>query len=830
VKRERPSESPSGESIVYGRVQGVYGVPYGSPGTPPFGEKKPRKIDLSSSDLKIFFTRVSKNLCDNTHALLSAKEEYFAHLSCRFGLPPQKNDSSPLNFKMSHRRKRQKLSGHEQEQSSREVDDEQLSHSKTERRSLFVRSLAQNTTTEDLTEHFSQSDPIKHALIVNDPLTKQGRGYGFVTFADAEDAQQALKDFDGTMLNGKKMKLEIAEPRHREEETGHDDGPIVSKRKGQTADEPQPSSKLIVRNLPWSIDTSEKLTHLFLSYGKVKHAVVPKNRSGRMSGFGIIVLRGRKNAEKALQGVNGKVVDGRTLAVDWAVDKETWQKVQKDEPLNSLPSEEVEGLPNEDEINEYDDNDAGHLMEPNLEASEEEEQMVEASSEVDDGEGSFASLEVDGSRDSAALAQTSSEESTIFVRNLPFTCTDEDVDDHFSQFGRVRYARIVVDATTGRSKGTAFVRFSKQADAERCIREAPKTTATKAIGNAVLSSSDNKTNSVLQDELLDPTGKYSIDGRILQVAKAVNRLEADRLTKEGAARRNARDKDKRRLYLLTEGSISSNSPLYKQLSSSEIGMREASAKQRRTLVESNPSLHLSLTRLAVRNIPHSISSKDLKALAREAVVGFATDVKGGLRQPLSKEELSRAREEMSIAERERKLKGKGVVKQAKIVFEGRKGEKVAESSGAGRSRGYGFIEYYTHRSALMGLRWLNGHAIDYEALVSGKANKVDKSERKKRLIVEFALENANVVHRRKERESKPRKRGDLREGNMGIANQDERRERRRASAAAKTTERQEDLKEDRDRAAGREENAKRQKIIANKRAKRRARKASSSKR
>ena len=235
----------------------------------------------------------------------------------------------------------------------------------------------------------------------------------------------------------------------------------------------------------------------------------------------------------------------------------------------------------------------------------------------------------------------------------------------------------------------------------------------------------------------------------------MGKSEASRLTEEGTKRRHTRDNDKRRLYLLSEGTIAKGSPLYQKLSPSEIAMREASAKQRKTLIQSNPSLHLSLTRLSIRNVPRSITSKDLKALARDAVVGFAKDVKARSRKALSKEELHRDYEGMKQAEQDRRLKSKGIVKQAKVVFEGREGSKVQEAEGVGRSRGYGFIEYYTHRCALMGLRWLNGHAIGTAGLQGlDRAGLPEVQDRKKRLIVEFAIENAQVVGRRKERETK----------------------------------------------------------------------------
>ena len=134
-------------------------------------------------------------------------------------------------------------------------------------------------------------------------------------------------------------------------------------------------------------------------------------------------------------------------------------------------------------------------------------------------------------------------------------------------------------------------------------------------------------------------------------------------------------------------------------------------------------------------------------------------MKKGVRQPLSKEELKRAADSMKEADRLRKQQGKGIVKQAKIVFEGREGTKVAEKSGAGRSRGYGFIEYVSHRAALMGLRWLNGHAV-----------KAGAAERSKRLIVEFAIENAQVVSRRNDREVRTRTRAPNRiDGMVGPA-------------------------------------------------------------
>jgi nucleolar protein 4 len=619
---------------------------------------------------------------------------------------------------------------------SKEVSKESELEAASQRRSLFVRSLPDSATSESLTEIFSASYPIKHAVAVTDKESKKCKGYGFVTFADAEDCQKAKEEFNGHTIDGKKLRCEVAEPRHREK------GAAAVPSAGDKFKDAQAKERaaaqvprLIVRNLPWSIKYPDQLAKLFQSFGKVKHTVLPKGKTGLLRGFGFVIMRGMPNAEKAIEGVNGKEIDGRTLAVDWALDKETW---------DNTPQEEIKGK----STTNGDVTDTKPIK------------AIEGANEhiMDEDDGESGSDEDD---DEDAKPRTTDNSSTLFIRNLPFSCTDEDLEDHFTQFGAVRYARVVLDQETERPRGTGFVCFYDVEAADNVIKAAPRHMGPRLNDPKAKDGSIQMTHSVLQNDDADPTGKFTLDGRVLQISRAVNKNEASRLTEEGAANRFKRDTDRRRLYLLSEGTIPSNSPLYEQLPPSERTMREASAKQRKTLIESNPSLHLSLTRLSVRNIPRTITSKDLKQLAREAVVGFATDVKENKRSRLSKEELGRGGEEDVKAEAERKKRAKGIVRQAKIVFEGREGNKLDEKTGAGRSRGYGFIEYYTHRSALMGLRWLNGHALGYQATEQkgkGKMSQEMLAERKKRLIVEFAIENAQVVKRRKEVEEKSRER------------------------------------------------------------------------
>ncbi|KAH0490323.1 hypothetical protein TgHK011_001799 [Trichoderma gracile] len=619
-----------------------------------------------------------------------------------------------------------------------------------DRRSVFVRSLPPSATNESLADFFSQYFPVKHATVVVDQKTKESRGFGFVSFADADDAKAAKEALDKKEWDGRRIRIEVAEPRHRNPDPDSD---AAAKKPGKPAYQPPPT-KLIIRNLPWSIKTPEQLSKLFISFGKVKFADLPQNK-GKLKGFGFVTLRGRPNAEKALEAINGKVIDGRTLAVDWAVDKETWDKQQTAESNNQEPKEgkdedkeheKAAGGGNDGEVKNRDDqlqSDLANFMKNYMHNMEDEDE------DDDEGKGDDEDEEEDD-EDMKLLDEEDDEEeqkepakpkrelmtdnsSTVFVRNLPFTTTDEQLQSFFGHFGKVRYARVVIDKATEKPAGTGFVCFVDAADAKACIIGAPRRAPPPAGGVK---------HSILQDENADPTGKYTLDGRVLQVAQAVGRNEAANLAENSLAQR--RQKDKRRLYLLSEGSLGAGSPLRGLLTDAEVRMRQASAAQRKKLVEKNPMLHISLTRLALRNIPSDLGAKDLKELARKAVVGFAKDVKEGRRQPLSKEENARDGKDAKEKEKDRKLKRKGIVKQAKIVFEDNKGSKVSEASGAGKSRGYGFIEYTSHRWALMGLRYLNGLQLDAP---NGK---------KQRLIVEFAIENAQVVKRRQEAENAAR--------------------------------------------------------------------------
>ena len=57
----------------------------------------------------------------------------------------------------------------------------------------------------------------------------------------------------------------------------------------------------------------------------------------------------------------------------------------------------------------------------------------------------------------------------LFVGNLPFSATEEEVRSMFSEFGEVQGVTIPTDRDTGKPRGFAFVQMAVDEDAEKAI-------------------------------------------------------------------------------------------------------------------------------------------------------------------------------------------------------------------------------------------------------------------------------------------------------------------------------------------------------------------------
>jgi RNA recognition motif-containing protein len=59
----------------------------------------------------------------------------------------------------------------------------------------------------------------------------------------------------------------------------------------------------------------------------------------------------------------------------------------------------------------------------------------------------------------------------LYVGNISFTTTNQDLNDLFGQVGTVESANIIEDRETGRSRGFGFVEMASREDGEKAIEE-----------------------------------------------------------------------------------------------------------------------------------------------------------------------------------------------------------------------------------------------------------------------------------------------------------------------------------------------------------------------
>lgn len=57
----------------------------------------------------------------------------------------------------------------------------------------------------------------------------------------------------------------------------------------------------------------------------------------------------------------------------------------------------------------------------------------------------------------------------IFVGNLSFNMTDQDISQAFAEFGEITEAVLIKDKMSGRSKGFGFVTFKDEASAAKAV-------------------------------------------------------------------------------------------------------------------------------------------------------------------------------------------------------------------------------------------------------------------------------------------------------------------------------------------------------------------------
>ncbi|XP_061486981.1 ELAV-like protein 2 isoform X1 [Rhineura floridana] len=112
----------------------------------------------------------------------------------------------------------------------------------------------------------------------------------------------------------------------------------------------------------------------------------------------------------------------------------------------------------------------------------------------------------------ARPSSASIRDANLYVSGLPKTMTQKELEQLFSQYGRIITSRILVDQVTGVSRGVGFIRFDKRIEAEEAIKglngQKPPG-ATEPITVKFANNPSQKTNQAILSQLYQsPNRRY----------------------------------------------------------------------------------------------------------------------------------------------------------------------------------------------------------------------------------------------------------------------------------------------------------------------------------
>ena len=80
---------------------------------------------------------------------------------------------------------------------------------------IFIGGLSWDTNDDGLMQAFERFGEISEAKVITDRDTGRSRGFGFVTFSNPGDADNAIGEMDGKELDGRSVRVNEAQEKSR---------------------------------------------------------------------------------------------------------------------------------------------------------------------------------------------------------------------------------------------------------------------------------------------------------------------------------------------------------------------------------------------------------------------------------------------------------------------------------------------------------------------------------------------------------------------------------------------------------------------------------------
>lgn len=341
--------------------------------------------------------------------------------------------------------------------------------------SLYVGDLNPDVTEANLFEIFNQVGSVASIRVCRDAITRRSLGYAYVNFHTATDADRALESLNNQPIKGRPCRIMWSQR----------DPSLRKSGKGN----------IFIKNLDKKID-HKSLFDTFQQFGNILSCKIELDETNESKGYGYIQFATQEAADKAIDKVNGKMLNGKKVFVGSFVPrkeriaeahnkkftnvfiKNLDEKVD-DEGLQKMFS--AYGIIKSAIIMRDDQGKSKGFGFVNFEQPEEAEDAVVKLNDTEiDGKNVFVGRAQKKSERESELRskfeQMKMEHMTkyqgvnLYIKNL-----DDDIDDTklrgiFDQFGTITSAKVMGDPK-GQSKGFGFVCFSSPEEATKAVTE-----------------------------------------------------------------------------------------------------------------------------------------------------------------------------------------------------------------------------------------------------------------------------------------------------------------------------------------------------------------------
>ncbi|KAF3947697.1 hypothetical protein ACB098_01G024600 [Castanea mollissima] len=339
--------------------------------------------------------------------------------------------------------------------------------------SLYVGDLDVNVSDSQLYDLFSQFGQVVSVRVCRDLSTRRSLGYGYVNYANPQDAARSLNLLNFTPLNNKPIRIMYS---HRD----------PSIRKSGTAN-------IFIKNLDKAID-HKALHDTFSSFGSILSCKVATDANGQSKGYGFVQFESEESAQNAIDKLNGMLINDKQVYVGHFLRKQERDGAFNTTKFNNVFVKNLSEVTTDEDLKnifgEFGAITSAVVMRDadgrskcfgfvNFESADDAAKAVEAlnGKKHDDKEWyvgkaqkkSERELELKG-RFEQSMKETVDKYQglNLYVKNLDDSINDEKLQDLFSEFGTITSCKVMRDPS-GISRGSGFVAFSTSEEASRAL-------------------------------------------------------------------------------------------------------------------------------------------------------------------------------------------------------------------------------------------------------------------------------------------------------------------------------------------------------------------------